>query len=326
MRAVVIGGCGHIGSFLVPRLIDKGFEVISISRGIKKPYTAELKQWEKVRFINCDRRQLFAENKFGAAISELEPDYIFDITTYNVEEAAELSKALIDSPGVADRAHLIHIGTIWIYDHKFYVPVDEKHPRTSMSDYGYNKAKAEDYLISLSKNGLLKTTVIHPGHISGPGWWPINPQGNLNTKVYSDIINGDEILLPDDGAHTLHHVHADDLSRLMIECAENPKLSVGESFIGTSERALTLRGFAESLYKFFGHTPKIKYMPFPEFSKHISADDAKTTLEHIRRSPVCSMEKSKEILNFRPKYSSLETVIAALNYKINHGHLQSSGS
>ena len=31
-RIVIIGGSGHIGTYLVPRLVSAGFEVVSVSR------------------------------------------------------------------------------------------------------------------------------------------------------------------------------------------------------------------------------------------------------------------------------------------------------
>ena len=34
-RVVVIGATGHIGSYLVPRLVRGGHEVIAMSRGIR---------------------------------------------------------------------------------------------------------------------------------------------------------------------------------------------------------------------------------------------------------------------------------------------------
>jgi uncharacterized protein YbjT (DUF2867 family) len=34
MRIVVIGGTGHVGSYLVPRLTRNGHEVVSLSRGV----------------------------------------------------------------------------------------------------------------------------------------------------------------------------------------------------------------------------------------------------------------------------------------------------
>jgi len=39
MRIVVIGGSGHIGTFLVPRLVRAGHEVTVVSRGSRTAYT-----------------------------------------------------------------------------------------------------------------------------------------------------------------------------------------------------------------------------------------------------------------------------------------------
>ena len=42
MRIVVIGGSGHIGTFLVPRLVRAGHEVVNISRGQRSSYVDDL--------------------------------------------------------------------------------------------------------------------------------------------------------------------------------------------------------------------------------------------------------------------------------------------
>ncbi|WP_407646578.1 NAD-dependent epimerase/dehydratase family protein, partial [Gluconobacter cerevisiae] len=38
-RIIVIGGTGHIGTYLVPALIDQSHEVVSVSRGLARSYT-----------------------------------------------------------------------------------------------------------------------------------------------------------------------------------------------------------------------------------------------------------------------------------------------
>ena len=38
MRVVIIGGTGHIGSFLTPRLVEAGHPLTCVSRGMKQPY------------------------------------------------------------------------------------------------------------------------------------------------------------------------------------------------------------------------------------------------------------------------------------------------
>ena len=38
MKIVVIGSTGHVGGFLVPRLVEAGHEVVAVSRGESEPY------------------------------------------------------------------------------------------------------------------------------------------------------------------------------------------------------------------------------------------------------------------------------------------------
>lgn len=318
-KAVVIGGCGHIGSYLVPRLVEAGYDVTSISRGIKAPYTAENPTWKQVHYIHCDRNQLAKEKKFGQMIADLKPDVIVDTTCFDTETLDELCTPILKNSASASKVKLIEIGSIWVYGYKITAPVTEDHVHNAICDYGKGKTAMETMCRELSQSGKINTTVLHPGHISGEGWWPINPQANFNPQVYADIIAGKELLLPNDGNATIHHVHADDIAGLTLACLEHPDVSCGEAFNATSERALSLRGFAELMFNHFGHEPKISYLPFEEFSKNVDEADAKQTLEHILRCPSCSMEKAKNLLGFVPKYSSIDTVIRAVAFQQQKG-------
>ena len=53
-RVVIIGGSGHVGSYLVPRLIEAGFEVVNIARGKRDPYSPHA-AWAQVRTVIADR-------------------------------------------------------------------------------------------------------------------------------------------------------------------------------------------------------------------------------------------------------------------------------
>jgi NAD(P)-dependent dehydrogenase (short-subunit alcohol dehydrogenase family) len=64
-RVVVIGATGHIGSYLVPRLVRGGHEVFEMSRGSREPYHPS-PQWDSVTTVTADRDALDAEGAFGA--------------------------------------------------------------------------------------------------------------------------------------------------------------------------------------------------------------------------------------------------------------------
>ena len=320
-KAVVIGGGGHIGTYLIPELYERGYDITVISRGNTKTYKPELPVWDKIKRVTCDRLKMAAEGKFGDMVAEMKPDFIFDTVSYTRETMEELCKPLMADPKLSEKTKIVQIGSIWVYGYKVESPVEESHVHNAICDYGKGKTAIEVYLRELSEAGKLNTTVLHPGHISGEGWYPINPQANFNHEVYADIIAGRELLLPNDGNATIHHVHAADIAGLTMAVLDHPDESCGQAFNATSKHAVTLRGFAERLYEHFGHEPKLSYLPFEEFAKKIAPEDAADTFDHIRRSPNCSMEKAEKLLGFVPKYSSVDTVISALTYKIERGEL-----
>ena len=307
-NAIVLGGSGHIGSYFVPKLVEMGYAVTAVSRSMRPAYTADDPAWERVWRMNYARDDLVS---LEAALRADRPEVICDTLCYRPEQAKALVEMIGRIEGYAP--HLIHIGSTWVFAEKLFVPVDENHVRNDTSEYGVNKTEIEAYLHAATREGKIRATVLHPGHVSGRGWVPINPQGNGDMGVFEAIRDGRPILLPDDGSATLHHVHSADIAGLMAACIRQPEKSVGESFNAVSPQAMSERGFAEWLYRHYGHTPKIDYLPMEEFCRHISPDDVEDSREHARHSTLCSMEKARKVLGFEPKWTSQDTILDALD-------------
>jgi uncharacterized protein YbjT (DUF2867 family) len=53
-RVVVVAATGHIGSYLVPRLVRGGHDVIAMSRGLRDSYHAS-PEWTSVTEASVDR-------------------------------------------------------------------------------------------------------------------------------------------------------------------------------------------------------------------------------------------------------------------------------
>ena len=102
MRTVIIGGSGHIGTFLVPRLVRAGHEVVNISRGNRDAY-AESPEWQQVRQVTADRQREDAEGEFAARVARLRPDVVVDLICFTVESATALVETLRGTVG-----HLLH--------------------------------------------------------------------------------------------------------------------------------------------------------------------------------------------------------------------------
>jgi uncharacterized protein YbjT (DUF2867 family) len=70
-RIVVIGGSGHVGTYLVPALVERGQDVVNVSRGTAAPYRPH-PAWKAVEQVFVDRRAEEAEGKFGSRIAALD--------------------------------------------------------------------------------------------------------------------------------------------------------------------------------------------------------------------------------------------------------------
>jgi nucleoside-diphosphate-sugar epimerase len=316
MRIVVIGGTGHIGTYLSPRLIDAGHDVICVSRGQREPYRAH-GAWKRIVPIALDRAAEESKGSFGKQIAELRPDAVIDLTCYTLASARQLVDALRGRV-----QHFLHCGTIWVHGHSVQVPTTEDAPRHPFGDYGCRKAAIEVYLLQEARDTGFPATVLHPGHLVGPGWPPINPAGNFNPQVFSLLAAGSEMLLPNLGMETVHHVHADDVARAFVLAVARPSAAIGESFHVVSRAALTLRGFAECMASWFGRKPELRFLPWEEWKRAFAEKDAAATWDHISHSPNCSIEKARTLLGYEPGYSSLDAVQESVGWLIEQGSVR----
>jgi nucleoside-diphosphate-sugar epimerase len=314
-RVVVIGSTGHIGTFLVPRLVAGGHEVVAISRGQAQPYRAD-PAWDDVEQVVMDRAALEATGAFGEAVAELRPDVVVDNICFAEDSSRQLADALTGTVAL-----LVHVGTIWTHGHGVAVPVHEDDPREPFGEYGVAKLAIERDLLARSRDGALPVTVVHPGHIVGPGWWPLNPAGNFDPEVFAALARGERLSLPNLGLETVHHVYADDVAGVIEAALAHPEQAIGQSFHATSERALSLRGYAEAIAGWFGVEPDLAFAPYEEWARDRAEEHARATWEHIARSPSCSMAKARDLLGFRPAWTSLAAVQESVTWQIERGAL-----
>ena len=312
MRIVVLGATGHVGGYLVPRLVELGHEVTAVSRGRREPYRTHA-AWGDVRRVELDREALEAEGSFAAKILALSPDIVVDMICFTAGSARHLVEAL---KGAVQ--HYLCCGTIWVHGHSTVVPTEESAPRRPFGEYGVRKEEMERYLLEQARLHGFPATVLHPGHIVGEGWPPLNPAGNFNPRVFEILAGGRELPLPNLGLETVHHVHADDVAQGFVKAIGNWSASTGESFHLVSPAALTLRGYAEKVAAWFGRKAKLRFLPWQQWKQGESEEDAGYTWDHIAHSPNCSIEKAGRLLGYLPRYGSLEAVYESLRWLIEH--------
>ena len=318
MRIAVIGGSGHIGSFLLPRLVRAGHQGVNLSRGSARPDTDD-PAWAEVRPVQVDREAEDAAGTFGTRIAALRPDAVADLICFTPESARQLLDALRPA-----RPLLLHCGTIWVHGRGARVPVTEDEPRTGYGEYGAGKVAVEALLHRETLAGGVPSVVLHPGHISGPGWPVITPAGNLDPDVWRRLATGATLSLPALGLGVLHHVHADDVAQAFERALTRPA-AIGASFHVTSEQAMTCRGLAAGVAGWFGLDPVLDFVDWDEFERRVGSAHAAATRDHVERSIAASIDRARSVLGYAPRYTSLQALHESLRWLVEHEQVDVGG-
>jgi nucleoside-diphosphate-sugar epimerase len=320
MRIVVIGGTGHIGSFLVPRLVRAGHNVINVSRGSSTPYV-DAREWRHVEQVVADREQEDRDRTFGGRVAALDADVVVDLVCFTVESATSLVESLR-----GHTAHLVHCGSTWRYGPSRKVPISEAGPGTApFGDYGVAKDRIARMLREETAGGGLVTTSLHPGHIVGPGWQPIGPLGNLDPTVWRTLSAGETLRVPGDGTQLMHHVHADDVAQAFEAALERRDAAAGEDFVVVAPTALNVRGYAEIAAGWFGQEARLEEVDWADFRESTTPEHADASWEHLFRSQCFSIDKARSVLGYAPRYEPDEAVLESVRWLVEHDRLEVAG-
>lgn len=294
MRIVLIGGTGHIGSYLAPLLVQAGHDVVVVTRGHSAPYCAD-PAWDKVAWRHADRDALDQAGAFGALVAGLRPDAVIDLVCFMPDSARQLLAALHGSG-----AHLLHCGSVWAYGPRGGAPHDETAPRRPYGVYAEWKAQIEALLL---EQDAVDATVIHPGQIAGRWWWPVNPAGNLHAGVFAQLARGEPLALPEGGKATLHFAHASDIAEAFVRAVEARGSAAGQAFNVASPQPVSLRDYAQEVATWHG----THWQSAPgDWRQYYSPQDVQFAEYFVKYNTACDCGKAQRLLGWRAAYDGLE--------------------
>ena len=273
--------------------------------------------WREVEQIRIDRETAEAEGTFGNQLAALGSDVVIDMVCFTLASAAALVECLRGQTG-----HLLHCGSIWKYGPSLKLPVTEANDSPPVGEYGTQKAAIADLLQDETRSGGLITTSLHPGHISGPGWPPIGPLGNLDPSVWTALSGGTEVAIPGIGTELMHHVHADDVAQAFALAVEHRDQAAGESFNVVAPSAMTVRGFAEIAAGWFGQQARLRSVSWDEFRAGTTEEFGGQTWEHLWRNHYASIDKARSRLGYAPAYEPDAAVFDAVRWLIDNDRLE----
>jgi len=315
MRIVIVGGSGHIGTYLVPRLVRAGHDVVVVSRGVSSAY-APAPEWKQVRRVTADRQAEDRDGSFAKRVLDLAPDAVVDLVCFTLDSA----RALVD--GIRhDVDHLVHCGSIWRYGPALSLPVREGAGTPAIDEYGRQKQAIAEFLKTETSSGGMATTSLHPGQICGPGWEPIGPLGNRDPSVWKNLSAGLPVRMPGTGTELLSHVHADDVAQAFELALAHRDAAAGEDFSVVAASALSVRGYAQAVAGWFGHDAVLEQVGWDGYRETTSPEFAEASWGHLHRSQHLSIDKARERLGYTPRYEPEAAILQSVRRLIDEGRL-----
>ncbi|MEH6737398.1 MAG: NAD-dependent epimerase/dehydratase family protein [Sulfitobacter sp.] len=217
MKALVIGGCGFIGSHVVDRLLAQGASVRVLDRR-PEMYRPPL---EGVEYVMCDlsdTAQIFEALVGVDAVIHLASTTV--PATSNMDPVADITGNLIAmvrllevmrQTNVRKMVYLSSGGTV--YGVPQTDPVAETHPLNPISSYGVVKIAIENYLFMEHKLHGLQHVILRASNPYGPRQGHTGTQGIIGTYLWR-LAQGEQIEVWGDGSVVRDYIHVHDLAEL----------------------------------------------------------------------------------------------------------------
>lgn len=277
-NALVIGGCGFIGSNIARKLYEKGYKVKvfdNLSTGRLDNINAY-----NVEFILGDITK--KEEIMQAA---KEADFIFHLAA-NIGNIKSLNDPFFDSTvnilgtlNVLEAARIngaqkvVYSSSAAIYGELQYQPIDEIHPIEPESPYGVSKLAAEKHCLWFGRHYNIETVCLRYFNVYGIKQLT-DEYGNVIPKWVDLILRHKPIKIYGDGMQTRDFVNVSDVSDANVLAAEKKGL-IGVFNISSGE-SITINELAKKIQKHFDYKIEILYESFRSGEvKHCKANIAK---------------------------------------------------
>jgi len=253
-RALVTGGAGFIGSHLVRRLLNDGYDVNvidNLSRNVNN--IQDLIDGQKISFLKGDIREREHVEKAMHGC-----DYVFHLAAVCINrckafptEAIEVNlNGAFNVFGAAINnsiKKLMFVSTSSVFGQPEYLPMNETMPKRAAEPYGATKFCAEQMLEFLSKKHGLNYIIVRPFNVYGPYQSTDAYYTSVINVFIKNLISGKPPRIDGDGGQSMDFTHVSDLVDALAKLREASV--VNEDFNVAPGRDISIRELAETIIR-----------------------------------------------------------------------------
>jgi len=263
MKALVTGCAGFIGSHLVDKLLEKGYEVIGIdcfndyySRWIKEANLSNILKNKNFKLIEEDVLKMGEYPEVDYIFHEAAQAGVraswgksFEIYTRNNVQATQ---KLLEFYKDLDIKKFVYASSSSVYGDAE-LPMREDSLLKPVSPYGVTKLAAENLCYLYWKNYNVPTVSLRYFIVYG-----LKQRPDMAIQFVKAIFKGDEVVIFGDGTQTRDFTYVNDAVEATILAADNNL--VGEVFnVGGGSR-ISVNELIELMDNIIGKKAKVKYI------------------------------------------------------------------
>ena len=257
-KVLVTGGAGFIGSHVVDRFLESGYEVAAADNLVTG--NIENINGKNIKFFNIDIRD---REKLEELFSIEKPDYVIHLaaqvsvsssvedTVYDAEENIMSLINILELCKKYNTEKIVFSSTAAVYGIPEEVPSKESNKTAPLSPYGLSKLTGEEYIKMYSGLFGVNYVILRYANVYGPRQSAHGEAGVVS--IFNDKIkaNGD-IFIEGDGLQTRDFVFVKDVSKANFICAtENIK---NETFNVSTNTDISILELFNTMKKYSEYT------------------------------------------------------------------------
>ena len=303
-KVLVTGGSGFIASHLIPKLVERDYDVYALDRYVTGRYV--LGSQRSVKSVFCNLNDYFSIRK---TIRDIQPDYIIhlaalsavsfsydhpiEVLETNFLGTVKLAEACLQE--IAHFKHFLFAGTSEEYGNQKHFPIKEDAELHPNSPYSVSKVAADKYLQYLHDAYDFPVTIFRNFNTHGRK----NNTHFVVERTIVQMLKGERVLLGDPSP-VRDFMYVDDHVNAYLTCLEHEK-SIGEVFNFCTSRGVSIEELAELIRKFTDYQGTVIWNTIPARPLDIQV-------------LIGDNSKAKTLLNWTPTYTLEEGLQKSIDY------------